>query len=64
VEITATIDGKVTIVTKASIRRHLNLEDSDGISTLPTTESFEQLALMGYVSNSDKLTFQNRQFSP
>ncbi|GKB10273.1 ribonuclease H-like domain-containing protein [Tanacetum coccineum] len=47
VEITATIDGKVTIVTKASIRRHLNLEDSDGISTLPTTESFEQLALMG-----------------
>ncbi|GJY61586.1 hypothetical protein Tco_0462243 [Tanacetum coccineum] len=61
--ITATIDGKVKIVTEASIRRHLKLEDSDGISIFPTTEIFEQLALMGYVSNSDKLTFQKGHFS-
>ncbi|GJX11128.1 hypothetical protein Tco_0200987 [Tanacetum coccineum] len=27
--------------------RHLKLEDSDGISNLPTTEIFEQLALIG-----------------
>ncbi|GJZ14748.1 hypothetical protein Tco_0550425 [Tanacetum coccineum] len=47
IEITATIDGKVKIVTEASIRRHLKLADSDGISNLPTTEIFEQLALMG-----------------
>ncbi|GJS01743.1 hypothetical protein Tco_0318251 [Tanacetum coccineum] len=47
IEITATIDGKVKIVTEVSIRRHLKLEDSDGISTLPTTNFFEQLALMG-----------------
>ncbi|GJZ15178.1 hypothetical protein Tco_0550855 [Tanacetum coccineum] len=46
-EITATIDRKVKIVSEASIRRHLKLEDSDGISNLPTTEIFEQLALMG-----------------
>ncbi|GKF78185.1 hypothetical protein Tco_0230655, partial [Tanacetum coccineum] len=46
-EITITKDGKVKIVTEASIRRHLKLEDSDGISNLPTTEIFEQLALMG-----------------
>ncbi|GJY08298.1 hypothetical protein Tco_0375352 [Tanacetum coccineum] len=46
-ETTATIDGKVKIVSEASIRRHLKLEDSDGISNLPTTEIFEQLALMG-----------------
>ncbi|GJU75853.1 putative ribonuclease H-like domain-containing protein [Tanacetum coccineum] len=46
-EITATIDGKVKIVSEASIRRHLKLEDSDGISTLPTIEIFEQLSLMG-----------------
>ncbi|GJU21425.1 putative ribonuclease H-like domain-containing protein [Tanacetum coccineum] len=46
-EITATIDGKVKVVSKASIRRHLKLEDSDGISTLPTSKKFEQLALMG-----------------
>ncbi|GKC59403.1 putative reverse transcriptase domain-containing protein [Tanacetum coccineum] len=31
----------------ASHIRHLKLEDSDGISDLPTTEIFEQLALMG-----------------
>ncbi|GJS27679.1 hypothetical protein Tco_0488299 [Tanacetum coccineum] len=46
-EITTKIDGKVKIVTEASIRRHPKLEDSDGISNLPTTEIFEQLALMG-----------------
>ncbi|GJW15870.1 hypothetical protein Tco_0020003 [Tanacetum coccineum] len=63
-EITATIDGKFKVVSKASIRRHLKLEDSDGISTLPTLEIFMQLALMGYVSNSDNLTFQKGHFSP
>ncbi|GKA08364.1 ribonuclease H-like domain-containing protein [Tanacetum coccineum] len=47
--ITATIDRKVKVfVSEASIRRHLKLEDSDGISSLPTAEIFEQLALMGY----------------
>ncbi|GJR34788.1 hypothetical protein Tco_1210472 [Tanacetum coccineum] len=46
-EITATINGGVKTVTEASIRRHLKLEDSDGISTLPNTEIFRQLALMG-----------------
>ncbi|GJY48868.1 hypothetical protein Tco_0438824 [Tanacetum coccineum] len=46
-KIIATIDGKVNIVTEASIRRHLKLEDYDGLSNLPTTEIFEQLALMG-----------------
>ncbi|GJU82453.1 hypothetical protein Tco_1284818 [Tanacetum coccineum] len=46
-EITATIDGKVKTVNEASIRRHLKLEDADGIRSLPNTEIFEQLALMG-----------------
>ncbi|GJZ86977.1 putative ribonuclease H-like domain-containing protein [Tanacetum coccineum] len=41
-EITATIDGKVKVVSEASIRRHLKLKDSVGISTLPTSEIFEQ----------------------
>ncbi|GJS35216.1 hypothetical protein Tco_0533598 [Tanacetum coccineum] len=63
-EITATIDGRVKTITEASIRRHLKLEDSDGISTLPTVEIFEQLALMGYVTTSDSLTFQKGHFSP
>ncbi|GJW18821.1 ribonuclease H-like domain-containing protein [Tanacetum coccineum] len=46
-EITAIIDGKVKTVSEASIRRHLKLEDFEGISDLPTIEIFEQLALMG-----------------
>ncbi|GJT81781.1 putative ribonuclease H-like domain-containing protein [Tanacetum coccineum] len=42
--ITATIDRKVKVfVSEASIRRHLNLEDSDGISSLPAAKNFEQL---------------------
>ncbi|GJZ14934.1 putative ribonuclease H-like domain-containing protein [Tanacetum coccineum] len=49
---------------EASLRRHLKLEDADGISSLPNTEIFEQLALMGYASDSDKLTFQKGHFSP
>ncbi|GJS26160.1 hypothetical protein Tco_0486780 [Tanacetum coccineum] len=43
----STIDGKVKVVSEASIRRHLKLEYSEGISTLRTSEIFEQLALMG-----------------
>ncbi|GKB36706.1 hypothetical protein Tco_0881648 [Tanacetum coccineum] len=64
VQITATIDGKVKLVFEASIRRHLKLEDSDGITTFPNIEIFEQLTLMGYVSNFDKLTFQKGHVSP
>ncbi|GJR92733.1 hypothetical protein Tco_0264907 [Tanacetum coccineum] len=57
IELTAIIDGTVKTVTEASVRRHLQLADADGISSLPTTEIFEQLSLIGYVSTSDKLTF-------
>ncbi|GJX22143.1 hypothetical protein Tco_0226588 [Tanacetum coccineum] len=64
VQIIATIYGKVKLVSKASIRRNLKLEESDGITTFPNTKIFEQLTLMGYVSNSDKLTFQKGHFSP
>ncbi|GJS21727.1 hypothetical protein Tco_0450359 [Tanacetum coccineum] len=64
VEITTTIDGQLKTITEASLRRHLKLEDADGISSLPNFEIFEQLALMGYASDSDKLTFQKGHFSP
>nr|GEV70149.1 hypothetical protein [Tanacetum cinerariifolium] len=63
-KITATIDGNVKLIYEVSIRKHLKLEDSDGISTLPNTEIFKQLTLMENASNSDKLTFQKGYFSP
>ncbi|GJU52827.1 hypothetical protein Tco_1226541, partial [Tanacetum coccineum] len=45
--IIATIDRKVKVfVSETSIRRHLKLEDSEGLKTLPTTEIFKQLDLM------------------
>ncbi|GKE49657.1 hypothetical protein Tco_1480915, partial [Tanacetum coccineum] len=64
VEITATIDGQLKTIIEASLRRHLKFKDVDGISSLPNTEIFKQLALMGYASDSDKLTFQKGHFSP
>nr|GEU30812.1 hypothetical protein [Tanacetum cinerariifolium] len=57
-EITTTVDGKEFTVTEASVRRRLQLAYAEGISVLPTTEIFDQLSLMGYVSTDDKLTFQ------
>nr|GEV60349.1 putative ribonuclease H-like domain-containing protein [Tanacetum cinerariifolium] len=47
IELNITVYGQDKTITEASVRRHLKLADADGISTLPTTESFEQLALMG-----------------
>ncbi|GJS84162.1 hypothetical protein Tco_0750703 [Tanacetum coccineum] len=58
VKLTASIDGQAKTITEASLRRHLKLEDDGGITSLPNTEIFEQLALMGYATDSDKLTFQ------
>ncbi|GJU09740.1 reverse transcriptase domain-containing protein [Tanacetum coccineum] len=58
VELTASIHGQSKTITEASLRRHLKLEDNGGITYLPNTEIFEQLALIGYATDSDKLTFQ------
>ncbi|GKB78854.1 hypothetical protein Tco_0945749 [Tanacetum coccineum] len=63
-EITATVDGKEFTITEASIRRHLQLADVDGISVFPTNEIFDQLSLMGYVLTDDKMSFQKGKFSP
>ncbi|GKA74751.1 putative ribonuclease H-like domain-containing protein [Tanacetum coccineum] len=60
----ATVDGHSLSITEGSIRRHLKLDDQDGLISLPTSEIFAQLALMGYVTDSDKLTFQKGAFSP
>ncbi|GKA42106.1 hypothetical protein Tco_0734766, partial [Tanacetum coccineum] len=45
--ISATIDGHEQLITEASLRRHLKLEDAKGISLLSNEEIFEQLAHMG-----------------
>ncbi|GJX02950.1 putative reverse transcriptase domain-containing protein [Tanacetum coccineum] len=55
IELTATIDGKVKTVTEASIRYCTQLVDANGISSLPTTEIFEQLSLMGRTNRQESV---------
>ncbi|GJU19629.1 ribonuclease H-like domain-containing protein [Tanacetum coccineum] len=64
VQIIATIDGHSMSITEASLRRHLKLDDQDDTTSIPNSDIFEQLALMGYHIDSDKLTFQKGAFSP
>ncbi|GJU03939.1 hypothetical protein Tco_1114277 [Tanacetum coccineum] len=47
VKIHATIDGHSLSITEGSLRRHLKLADQDGITSIPTTEIFEQSAMIG-----------------
>ncbi|GKA55676.1 synaptobrevin, longin-like domain protein [Tanacetum coccineum] len=64
VQISATIDGHSMSIMEASLRRHLKLDDHDGITSIPNSKIFKQLALMGYHTDLDKLTFQKGVFSP
>ncbi|GKB22349.1 hypothetical protein Tco_0856272, partial [Tanacetum coccineum] len=60
----ALVDGKNIIITIATVRRGLQLEDDDGVDCLPNATIFEQLTLMGYEKLSQKLTFYKAFFSP
>nr|GEY60109.1 hypothetical protein [Tanacetum cinerariifolium] len=44
----ATIHGKPRTISESSLRRHVNLNDEEGISSLLDIELFENLSLMGY----------------
>ncbi|GJS20877.1 hypothetical protein Tco_0449509 [Tanacetum coccineum] len=63
-QIHATIDGKTIVISESSVRSDLHFNDEDGITCLTNTTIFENLALMGYESDSEKLTFQKALFSP
>nr|GEW92010.1 reverse transcriptase domain-containing protein [Tanacetum cinerariifolium] len=45
-KIIATVDGKPWTIFESSLRRHLKLNDEEGISSLPDAELFENLSLM------------------
>ncbi|GKC85440.1 putative ribonuclease H-like domain-containing protein [Tanacetum coccineum] len=62
VKINVTIDGHSLSITEGSLQRHLKLADQDGITSIPNSKIFEKLALMGYHTDSDKLTFQKGAF--
>ncbi|GKE20570.1 hypothetical protein Tco_1432082 [Tanacetum coccineum] len=48
-QLQALMDGKNIIITEATVRRDLQLEDANGIDCLPNAIIFEQLTLMGFV---------------
>ncbi|GJU44308.1 hypothetical protein Tco_1201574 [Tanacetum coccineum] len=47
VQLQALVDGNKIIVTEATVRRDLHLEDAEGINCLPNATIFEQLTLIG-----------------
>nr|GEY29808.1 hypothetical protein [Tanacetum cinerariifolium] len=57
------VDKKKVIITKASIRDALRLDDAEGVECLPNEEIFTELARMGYEKPSTKLTFYKEFFS-
>ncbi|GKC19303.1 retrovirus-related pol polyprotein from transposon TNT 1-94, partial [Tanacetum coccineum] len=58
------VDGKTVVISKSSVRSDLHFNDEGGITCLTNDATFENLALMGYESDSNKLTYQKAIFSP
>nr|GFB32568.1 hypothetical protein [Tanacetum cinerariifolium] len=54
-KILAIVDGKSRTISESSIRRNLKLNDEEGISSLPDTYLFENLALMGQYSRRARI---------
>nr|GEW04412.1 hypothetical protein [Tanacetum cinerariifolium] len=59
----ALVDKKKVIITEATIKDALRLDDPEGIECLPNEEIFDELARMGYEKPSTKLTFYKAFFS-
>nr|GEU43909.1 retrovirus-related Pol polyprotein from transposon TNT 1-94 [Tanacetum cinerariifolium] len=59
----ALVDKKKVVVTEATIRDALCLDDAEGVECLPNEEIFAKLARIGYEKPSTKLTFYMAFFS-
>nr|GEV03978.1 hypothetical protein [Tanacetum cinerariifolium] len=58
----ALVDRKKVVVTEATIREALHLDDAAGVDYLPNEEIFVELVRMGYKKPSTKLTFYKAFF--
>nr|GEU55534.1 hypothetical protein [Tanacetum cinerariifolium] len=56
IRLQALVDKKKVVVTEATIREVLCLDDAEGVDCLPNEEIFVELARMGYAKPSTKLT--------
>nr|GEV61173.1 hypothetical protein [Tanacetum cinerariifolium] len=59
----ALVDKKKVVITEATIRDALRLDDAEGVEFLPNEEIFAELARKGYEKLSTKLTFYKAFFS-
>nr|GEU55516.1 hypothetical protein [Tanacetum cinerariifolium] len=59
----ALVDKKKAVVTEATIREALRLDDAEGVNFLPNEKFFAELARMGHEKPSTKLTFYKAFFS-
>nr|GEW23073.1 hypothetical protein [Tanacetum cinerariifolium] len=49
VQLQALVDGKKILMTESTVRRDIQLEDTEGVDCLPTAAIFEQVTLIGFV---------------
>nr|GEV92254.1 hypothetical protein [Tanacetum cinerariifolium] len=63
IRLQALVDKKKVVVTDATIRDALRLDDEEGVDCLPNEEIFAELARIGYEKPSTKLTFYKAFFS-
>nr|GEZ20874.1 xylulose kinase-1 [Tanacetum cinerariifolium] len=59
----ALADKKKVVVTEATLRDVIRLDDTKGVKCLPNEEIFVELARMGYEMSSTKLTFYKAFFT-
>ncbi|GKE34372.1 hypothetical protein Tco_1453694 [Tanacetum coccineum] len=59
----AEMDGKKIVVTKASVRRDLQLDDEEGTDCLPNTTIFEELTRMGVLDLENTKTAQAQEIT-
>ncbi|GKE86815.1 hypothetical protein Tco_1560557 [Tanacetum coccineum] len=64
IQLQVLVDGKKIIITEASVRRDLQLNDEEGTDCLPNATIFEELTRMRYEKLSQKLTYYKALFSP
>nr|GEW57121.1 hypothetical protein [Tanacetum cinerariifolium] len=63
IKLQALVDKKKVVVTEATIRDALRLDDAERVECLPNEEISAELAKMGYEKPSTKLTFYKAFFS-
>ncbi|GKE46959.1 hypothetical protein Tco_1478217, partial [Tanacetum coccineum] len=63
-QLQALVDGKKIVITEASVRRDLQLDDEKGTNCFSNATIFEELTRMRYEKLTQKLTFYKAFFSP